>query len=314
MTGKSIGVVHVLLALAASFAACEFPLRPAVDVGSDVETGPETDPNNETPAYALCATPNPLAFGVVTLGDSKILPLTMTNCGRNTLQLTATSFSAGTVVFSMVREALPVTLEPGAATQLDVRFAPAAPVAADRQFHAILQNHWTADGEQSGSMDVELSGSAGNDPDICLTFDHELQDDPEVGHRVGILSVPAPAASGALVPALTIQNNCAGAVIFDASPDAFFPSCTEEWPNPAFWADYCRFFDEVGGDPPRAGERLQYIKPGETMAIGYRFTTLPYASGGHPGTPFDLVFFLYGASEAEAPTEVASFVVTSVIR
>jgi hypothetical protein len=70
----------------------------------------------------LSVSPDSLSFGNVAVGVNSTLPLTLTSSGD--LPVTVTATTASGVGFSVSGATLPVTLDPGQSTVLNVSFTP----------------------------------------------------------------------------------------------------------------------------------------------------------------------------------------------
>ncbi len=113
-----------------------------------------------TLAGDIDATPNPLAFGTVTVGNPSTQPITVTNVGSAPLTVTGAAIGAGSSAeFTLpANPAFPVTLQPGDATSIPVRYAPTAATAASGTVDI------TSDDPDEATVTVALSGNGTTTP------------------------------------------------------------------------------------------------------------------------------------------------------
>lgn len=134
------------------------PTNGATNAGTNSGTNAETNQktNNQTGNPCIDAS-NRVAFGTVTVGDSELLEMTVTNCSTDAdLELTGTSVQGP---FSLTLPAEP-TIAPGASASVPVRFTP--PGALDYNTTATLSSN-------AGDVEIELSGTGSATMLDCAT-------------------------------------------------------------------------------------------------------------------------------------------------
>jgi hypothetical protein len=107
----------------------------------------------------LAATPNPLVFGNVAVGNSKILPLTITNTGNQTIPTggLAGSFKGGAdlsawwALFDTTCPPYPLGLAPGQSCTVPVTFKPLK--SGTHKSHLVLQD------DLGDTLSVPVSGN-----------------------------------------------------------------------------------------------------------------------------------------------------------
>jgi hypothetical protein len=106
-------------------------------------------PSNSRKSRQILLVPSSLSFGNVAIGSTSALPVTATNTGTSSVQITGSNVTGAG--FSVVGISFPVTLAPGQSISFSVSFAPTTAGNATGQL-ALVSN-------ASNSTSISLSGT-----------------------------------------------------------------------------------------------------------------------------------------------------------
>jgi hypothetical protein len=145
------------------------------DAGSPVSVGLSGTGAGATASSAISVNPSSLAFGNVTVGQTATLPLTVSNTG--TASLNISSLTAGTP-FSVVSPATPVTVNAGGSATVTVKFAPSSAgstagtlaIASNDPSKPTLNVPLTGTGVAAGSSTITLQIDGGPPYDMVFGY------------------------------------------------------------------------------------------------------------------------------------------------